>query len=153
LVLAGDGPLRHQLEGLAEELGIRDRVDFAGWQRQPALRRLLHGCSVFAVASRYESFSVATLEAMACGKPVVASRVGGIPELIEHGRNGILVDPDDPDALCAAISQLLADEGLRESLGANARLTVSARFSADAMGARYEAAFTRLLLMGDGVQR
>jgi glycosyltransferase involved in cell wall biosynthesis len=145
LVLVGDGPLRKDLERLADSLGIRDRIDFVGCCRnQPVLRRLLHGCTVFALPSSSESFSLATLEAMACGKPVVASRVGGIPELIEHGRNGILVEPGDPSALCAAISQLLANDELRRRLGNNARMTASERFTAGRMAARYEAEFVRL---------
>lgn len=144
LVLIGDGPLRGELERLATHLGVRERVEFTGAQDQPVIRRFLQGCSVFVLPSRSESFGLAALEAMACGKPVVASRVGGIPEIIEDGQNGLLVQPGDPDALCDAISRVLKDEDLRRSLGENARLTAE-RFTTETMVAGYEHEFRALL--------
>jgi glycosyltransferase involved in cell wall biosynthesis len=145
LVLVGDGPMRRTLEELAGALQLDGKIHFLGWKNRAEVAELLKGCTLFVLPSKSEPFGIVIIEAMACRKPVVASRVGGIPEIIEHGKNGIMVDPDDPLDLAGAIEALLNDPDLRESLGANGQLTVHERFTYETMGRRYESLFSRLL--------
>lgn len=145
LVLAGDGPLRPELEGLAAALGLDQQVEFIGYQSRPAVARLLSECTLFVLPSRYETFGIVVVEALACGKPVVATAVDGIPEIIEDGTNGILVEPDDARALAAAMLRLLADAGLRERLGEAGRLRVKESFRWQRMGESYAHAYEGLL--------
>jgi glycosyltransferase involved in cell wall biosynthesis len=145
LALVGDGPLRKNLEDLAHALDVRERVNFLGWKNRLEVAELLAGCKVFVLPSKSEPFGIVIIEAMACKKPVVASRVGGIPEIIEHGENGIMVDESDPVAFAAAIESLLNNPGLRQSLGARAYLTVQQRFTHETMGCHYQSLFKQLL--------
>src|SRR5207249_7590501 len=119
LVLVGDGPLRKQLEHLASSLEIRDRVNFLGLQGRIEVRQLLHDCELFVLPSRSEPFGIAIIEAMACKKAVIATTAGGIPEIIENGKNGLLVEPDDPESLAEAIITVLKDQQLQAVLGRN----------------------------------
>jgi glycosyltransferase involved in cell wall biosynthesis len=145
LALVGDGPLRSKLEELARSLNLGDRINFLGWKSRTEVAELLWGCTVFVLPSKSEPFGIVIIEAMACRKPVVASRVGGIPEIIENGENGIMVDPHDPSGLARAIEILLKNPDLRESLGAKGHRTVQQRFTHEAMGRQYHSLFTRLL--------
>ncbi len=145
LVIAGGGPLRGQMEALAASLGIRERIDFLGLQERDRVARLLNQCEVFVLPSRFETFGVAILEAMACRKPVVATTAGGIPEIIENGKNGLLVEPDNPSALAEALIALLKNSSLRFTLSNRAHETVNGRFSCEVMGSSYERAFVELL--------
>jgi glycosyltransferase involved in cell wall biosynthesis len=111
--VAGDGPLRDRVPGA---LGFVPREEF---------ERLLAGAAVVAVPSRREGFGVACAEAMAYGRPVVASAVGGLLDLVRDGETGLLVPPRDPAALRAALNRLLTDRELRERLGAAARAHVT----------------------------
>jgi glycosyltransferase involved in cell wall biosynthesis len=138
LVLAGDGPLRTDLEQLTKRLGIEDVVRFAGFQELEALLELLQRCTLVVLPSRAESFGISILEAMAVGKPVVATRVGGIPEIVTEGETGLLVPPEDEEALCAAMHGLLRDRGLRAKLAQTGRACVVQHFTADRMADRYE---------------
>ena len=138
VVLAGDGPLRPELEQLTKRLGVADGVRFVGRQELGPLRDLLQRCTLVVVPSRSESFGIAALEAMAVGKPVVATRVGGIPEVVVDGQTGLLVPPEDEEALCAAMHRLLGDRDLQLRLGRAGRLRVVEYFTADRMSARYE---------------
>jgi glycosyltransferase involved in cell wall biosynthesis len=144
LVLAGDGPLRSRLEDLARSLGIGDRVEFLGRQERAQVADLLHGCRVFVLPSRSEPFGIVILEAMACAKPVVATSAGGIPEIIESGKNGILVEPENPKALAEAVMTALKDETLRLEIASNGYLTVQERFCSENTGAAYEAVFAQV---------
>jgi glycosyltransferase involved in cell wall biosynthesis len=138
VVLAGDGPLRPALEQLAKRLGIEDGVRFAGRQGLAPLGDLLQRSTLVVVPSRAESFGIAILEAMAVGKPVVATRVGGIPEVVVDGETGLLVPSESEEALCAAMHLLLRDRDLQLKLGQAGRLRVVEYFTADRMSARYE---------------
>ena len=93
LILVGDGPLHQQLKALAVSLGVHKQIAFLGFQGRAEVAKLLHGCEVFVLPSRSEPFGIAIIEALACKKPVVATSVGGIPEIIENGKNGLLVSP------------------------------------------------------------
>lgn len=136
LVVAGDGPRRAELEALASSLGIGRHVRFLG--HCDDVSRLLADCDAFVLTSRSEASPNAVLEAMASGLPVVASRVGGIRELIEHQRTGVLVPPDDPRALAFALLNLIQWEGHAHTLGAAARRTVETRYSFDRMVGAFE---------------
>ncbi len=145
LTLVGDGPLRKGHETLAQELGLNGSISFLGWKDRAEVGDLLRQCDLFVLPSRSEPFGIVIIEAMACGKPVVASAVGGIPEIIQQGENGILVEPDDPAALADAIIRVLEDEGLRSRIGRNGVETVRKSFRCEHNGARYERLFETLL--------
>jgi glycosyltransferase involved in cell wall biosynthesis len=152
LELLGDGPLRHQLEQQARQLGIDDVVQFVGFQGLQVVKQHLQRCSLVVLPSRVEPFGIAILEAMVFGKPVLATTVGGIPEIITHLENGYLVPPDDPDALADGIATLSSDPGLRQHLGAAGFSTVLERFTHRHTGATFEALFRRLAWEGGGDQ-
>ncbi|XHR26838.1 MAG: glycosyltransferase family 4 protein [Chthoniobacteraceae bacterium] len=121
LLIAGTGPEREALEHLAKDLGISDRVCFPGPADRPATARLFAGCSFFVLPSRMEPRGIVSLEAMAAAKAVVATRVGGVPEMIAHEQNGLLVEPENAGALANAMVRLIADRDLRKRLGAAGR--------------------------------
>lgn len=148
LIVAGEGPMRVKLERLIEDLGLQQQVQLIGQQSRSAVARLLHQCTFFVLPSRFETFGIAALEAMACGKAVVGTTVDGILEIIDDGENGILVEPDDPPALAAAIRRLLADAALRERLGEAARARVKDQFQRQRMGESYTHAFQEVLAHG-----
>jgi glycosyltransferase involved in cell wall biosynthesis len=132
-VLAGDGPERQGLGDLARSLGVENRVVFLGYRSDvPAL---LAACDLVVLPSLYEGLPLSLLEAMAAGKPVIASRIGGIDELVADGENGLLVPPADPHALAAAIRGLLDDPDHARRLAGMGREVVERRFSSAAMAA------------------
>jgi len=135
-LLVGDGPLRDDLERLALGLGISDAVHFLGSRKD--IPRILSAMDVFVLSSLREGFGIAAAEAMAMGKPVVATTVGGIPEVVADGQTGILVPPQSPDALAAAIVKLLRDERLRNRMGEAGRKRAEEHFSSQAMVRRFE---------------
>jgi glycosyltransferase involved in cell wall biosynthesis len=145
LVLVGDGPLRAQHEALARTLDIDDRVVFLGSRGRREVARLLHDCRAFVLPSRAEPFGIVVIEALGSCRPVVATAVGGIPEIIEHERTGLLVAPDDPEALAGALERVLTDDGLGESLARAGYQRVRAAFDCGAMAARYIDLYTGLL--------
>lgn len=126
LVLRGDGPLSGPLRELAATLGIAPRVTFAPPVEQTSW--LLGLSEVFAFPSMHEGFGIALLEAMAMSKPAVASAIAPITELLEHGREGLLVPPRDPDGLADALLALLRDTGRAREMGERARQTVLEKF-------------------------
>jgi glycosyltransferase involved in cell wall biosynthesis len=136
LQFVGDGPLRAPLEQLAASLGIAARVRFMGHRDDVAA--ILRTSDLFAFPSLMEAFPNGVMEAMAVGLPVVATRVGGIPELVDDGRTGLLVAPNDADALSAGIERLLASPEEAELLGAAARRHIAQRYSFDWMVSAFE---------------
>ena len=126
LLMVGDGPDVDFARRLAAERGIQGAVHFLGEQDQ--ISELLSIADVFLLPSTQESFGLAALEAMACEVPVVASRVGGLPEVIEDGRNGFLRPPEDVDGMARSAVALLTDRALHARIGAAARQTVETRF-------------------------
>src|SRR5690606_35395203 len=119
LVLVGLGPMEDDLRALAGRLGLAERVLFTG--SRDDVPDLLPGFDVFALSSRFEGLPIALLEAMGTGVAPVETRVGGIPEVITDGEDGLLVDAGDPGGLAAALERLLEDGDLRARLGAQAR--------------------------------
>lgn len=124
LLLAGDGCERDNLERLSGELGISSRVCFLGNVSHADAVRLFVGCSFFVLPSRIEPFGIVNLEAMAAGKAVIASHVGGVPEAVVNGQTGFLVPPEDAGALSATMTRLMTDAKLRERLGEAGRIRV-----------------------------
>ena len=135
LLLVGDGPERTALGEQARRLGIQDRVQFTGYVENlsPYLSRM----DVFALPSRHEGAPMALLEAMAAGVPVVAARVGGIPEMVGESGAACLVDGHDPLVWAGALESILADRTATDEMVARARRLVVEHFSVDAMHARY----------------
>jgi glycosyltransferase involved in cell wall biosynthesis len=144
LVLAGDGTERKNLENLAVSLGVRERIHFLGVQSPQQIAGLLHGCEALVLPSREESFGIVLIEAMACGKPVVASAVGGIPEIVEDRETGILVEPENPSALTQGLRTVLTDSKLKSRLGERGYVRVMERFQFHSTGLAYEKAFLAL---------
>jgi len=139
-VIAGDGRLRGYLGRLAHSLGVEDAVTFLGEVSDEALPDLYHSCDVLVQVSREarsgggaEGFGIVCLEAGACGKPVVAGRAGGLPDAVEDGDTGILVDPHDLGAVAEAIVSLLRDPALARRLGQAGRARVAREFTWDHM--------------------
>lgn len=143
LVFIGDGPLRGEAQRLAGESGCEDIVWFAGVRDDVAA--LLRGLDVFVLPSLAEGISNTILEAMASGLPVVATRVGGNPELVDDGRSGTLVPAGDPEALAEAIRAYVEDPELRRGHGRAGRLKVEQEFSMERMVQRYLAVYDEVL--------
>jgi glycosyltransferase involved in cell wall biosynthesis len=131
LEIAGDGSLRAALTKECRELGLSGVATFLGWREN--LHSLMSGWDIFAMPSLDEAFGYAALEAMAAGLPVVASAVGGLPELIEDGATGWLVPPSDPAAMAARLRQLVADPAERQTMGAAGRKRAEKEFSLSRM--------------------
>ena len=143
LVLVGDGPLLEDLHAQARRLGVEDRVHFTGYQ--PDSAPYLQAFDVFALTSRSEGMPQSALEASVCAVPVVAPRVGGLPELIEPGRTGVLFDPGDKEALVSALVELLADSVRARDLGAAGQAKVESLYDVGRMAREYHEHFTALL--------
>jgi glycosyltransferase involved in cell wall biosynthesis len=143
LWIAGDGPERGALEALAHETGVDAQVQFLGMRSDAA--DLLAGCDVFVVPSRSEGLGVVALEAMAAARPVVASAVGGLAHAVVEGRTGLLVSPEDPDALARALARVIEDPALRESLGDAGPGRVAEGFLAEQMVEAYESLYFEVL--------
>jgi starch synthase len=109
------------LRQLAQRLGVADRLSYIGKLSRSELVKEFAEADFLVLPSRFEPFGVVILEAMAAGLPVIASRVGGIPEIVAEGRTGLLVEPDSPDALAESLEHLSQDESLRHSMGRAAR--------------------------------
>lgn len=142
LVIVGDGPLRERLVGAARAAGVDELVWMPGARNDVA--ELMRGFSLFALSSIAEGTPVTLLEAMACGLPVVASRVGGIPDLVVDGATGLLAPPSNPAALAAAIGAYLDDPARLRAHGAAARERIERHYSVAAMVGAYMALYDRL---------
>ena len=143
LTIAGDGPERPRLVGLVDSLGLTESASLPGLVRGDAKTALLLQASVFVSSSRREPFANANLEAMAQGRPIVATRVGGNVEMVEDEGTGLLVEPEDPEGLAKALLRLLEDRQRAEVMGRAARRKAE-EFSWDGMVDRYEALYQGL---------
>ncbi len=143
LLIVGDGPLKAELIRLAYALGEQEHVVFSGTIRSTAVPLRL--MDVFILASRKEAFGLAIVEAMAMERPVVASRVGGIPDVVEDGVTGLLVPPQDPDALARAVRSLLADAERRRAMGLAGRARYEQRFTMDRVAREVETVYTEVV--------
>jgi N-acetyl-alpha-D-glucosaminyl L-malate synthase BshA len=135
LIMVGDGSERTNAEHRARLLGIYDQCSFVG--KQPRIVDYLSACDVLLLPSDQESFGLAALEAMACEVPVVASRVGGLPEVVTDGETGFLSPVGDVDKMAVDAARLLADEKLRREMGQRARESAIDRYCTDCVIPEY----------------
>jgi glycosyltransferase involved in cell wall biosynthesis len=143
VVVAGEGPERGALEALAAELGVSDHLMLLG--QRGDVPDLLAAFDVAVVSSRFEGSPLATMEYMDAGLAVVATKVGGMPDLIEDGVNGRLVEPEDPAGLAAALVELLQDPARAREMGERGRERRRAEFSLDGTVRRLEAMYEELV--------
>lgn len=148
-VVAGDGPTRPEMESLASELGLRPDVSFAGRVAREEIPSLLKSFDLGVVPSHVEGCSIALVEQMASGIPMVATDVGGNAELLVNGFAGLIVPPHDPNAIATALKNLLADPLERKRMGENAAIRAGERFSVENM-AREHLSLYKSLLSGTG---
>lgn len=144
LLVVGDGPLRPELEKYASELGLPDSqaARFTGTRNDVA--RLLSAMDVFVLPSHKEALPIAVLEAMSVRLPVVATRVGGVPEVVEDGTTGLLVEPGDRSGMRDALSRLVSDRGMAGSMGAAGQARVRAGFTVEKMVEHVESLYEEL---------
>jgi len=139
LSIVGDGPERYLLESLVKELGLSSVVGFHGFRRD--IPEVLREMDIFTLCSLSEGTSITLLEAMASGKPVVVTNVGGNPAIIKMGVNGLLVPAGEPDSLAQALLKLAEDSELRQSMGVANINRVTEKYSIQAMTRKYEALY------------
>lgn len=144
-VIVGDGPEEHTLKQLASRLAIEERVIFTGELQKPEIAQLLQNCEFFVLPSRSEPFGIALLEAMTFGKAIIATKVGGIPEFVIDGYNGILFPSDDSDTLAEQIQRVMNDKELRLWIGKNGLTVVKEKYDYGVLIERYDALFSRIL--------
>ncbi len=130
-LIIGNGIERNKLENLASSLGILENVIFAGWVENPY--PLIAKMDIFVLTSLWEGLGIVLMEAMALGKPVIATKVGGIPEVVEDGKSGILIPPDDVESFSKAISTLLKKPEMREKMGERGTEIVKKKFAFEEM--------------------
>lgn len=143
LLLIGDGPDRSQAEWLAMHKGIHERVHFLG--KQDRINEKLAVADVMLLPSQLESFGLAALEAMACEVVPIATRVGGVPEVVEHGVSGFLADVGDVATMARYAIELLQDESRLRAMGKQARQSAQSRFCTDRIIPQYEEFYRRVL--------
>jgi glycosyltransferase involved in cell wall biosynthesis len=143
LLLVGEGPQRNSLETLSVEKGVKDRVQFAGFQSDA--ESWLDCFDVFALPSLTEGTPMALLEAMSCGVPVVASAVGGVPYVIESGKNGILVSPGKTQDIKDAMHLLYKNKDLRNSLSKEAQRTIKMKYDVEDWINKIETEYLKVL--------
>ncbi|MBN1795968.1 MAG: glycosyltransferase family 4 protein [Sedimentisphaerales bacterium] len=135
-LLVGGGSMRNSLQQLAQQMGIDDKVIFAGFRAD--IPEILNVSDVFVMPSLSEGLCFAIIEAMAASKPVIATRVGGIPDVISNEEVGMLVHPKNSDAIASALERMLPDEKLRREMGEKARMHIRDNFSNEAMVLKYQ---------------
>jgi glycosyltransferase involved in cell wall biosynthesis len=143
LEIAGEGPQLENLQEEARSLGVTERIRFLGWRRD--MSTLYSNWDIFAMPSLTEAFPMAALEAMAHSLPIVATSVGGLPELVEHGRTGYLVPATDPEALASRLRTLILDADQRKEMGFAGYRRVREHFSVDRMVAQTADIYRSLL--------
>ena len=143
VVIAGDGALRATLEAQAMALGITAHVCFTGFRHD--ILALMQGFEIFVFSSYFEGLGTAILDAMALGKPVVATRAGGIPEAVQDGLTGLLVPPRDPQALADAVRYLLGHPEHVKAFGRAGRQRVEHSFTVEQMVCRTLEVYERVL--------
>jgi glycogen(starch) synthase len=146
LTIAGDGPERGNLETLASALSLSDAVEFAGPIPPPDVPAVMNDATLVIMPSRIESFGLVALEAALMARPVVAARVGGLAEVVEHDRTGVLVDADHEGELSHAVNALLADPARMSRMGHAARKRARSLFAWERYVGDYESLYRKLVL-------
>jgi len=145
LMLVGDGKERARLEEMVRSKGLEPFVEFCGYQPYARVARYHNRLDIYVNVSLEESFGVSVLEASACGRPVVASDVGGLPEVVRQGYTGYLVEPDNSRATAQAVYQLIKDPALRKKMGAQGREWVQHQYSLDSSVEKMVSVYRRLI--------
>ena len=146
LLFVGDGPERDSLEQEARRMSVHDRVVFAGVRKD--IERMYAAMDIFVLPSTCEeAFGMVLIEAMAMSRPVIGTAVGGIPDIVRHGTNGLLVQPGDEAALASAIARYLDDPAFSSKMASEGLKTVEREFSDKVMGERFDDLFKRLGLL------
>jgi N-acetyl-alpha-D-glucosaminyl L-malate synthase BshA len=143
LMLVGDGPQRHSIERLINRLKLKKHVMLTGFRSD--VPNVLRCSDVIVLCSETESAPLTLLEGMSSGLPVVATEVGGIPEIVEEGVNGFLVPPMSPEAIAGKILELNGDRKLRARLGANARRRILELYTADRVVEQYSDVYKKII--------
>ena len=143
LLIVGEGPSRQELELLRDQLKLSAWVVFTGARRD--IPRVLHAVDAFVLPSLYEGFGIAILEAMAAGKPVIATAVGGIPEFVLSGETGLLIEPGNVQALADAIDQLLSHPQQAQTMGAKGRIRARESYQISTIVRQHEQIYTACL--------
>ena len=143
LVFAGDGPLKVELAALANDLGIKDKIAFLGFRDD--VNTILRAFDIFVLSSLQEGISLSLLEAMASRLPIVATNVGGNPEVVIDGETGILVPPKDPEKMAEAIIKILQNPELAKNMGQAGRKRVEEKFSLYRMVSEYRSLYEEIL--------
>jgi len=145
LSIAGDGPQRGALEHQAARLGIHRNVRFLGWVARKDIPSLINTATAVLLPSEEEAFGLAALEAAVMARPVVATRRGGLPEIVVHGKTGVLIDKPDASALAEAVALLLANPEQASQMGQAAREDAQAAFGPEVSADAYERLYSRLV--------
>ena len=144
-LIAGTGPLLNDLLRLVKNEGLHRQFKFFGHLNQTTLRYLYRKSAALILPSYYEGFPNVVLEAMSCGLPTIATNVGGIPEIIQHKKNGLLIPPRNSTAITNALENILTDEPLRLEMGKNARYDAEKKYSWDHISNKYLSIYSTLL--------
>jgi glycosyltransferase involved in cell wall biosynthesis len=146
LLIVGDGDLRATYEQQAHQLGIADRTVFAGSIQHEETPPFFHCAHVTVLpSSPPESFGLVLIESMACGTPVIATRIPGVRTVVGHGKDGLLIEINSPHALAEAIVKILCNDHLAERMSRNGRLKVEARYNWELIGERLDAVYHQVL--------
>jgi len=146
VLIAGEGPMEEKIRAASREFGVQEHILWLG--RVPDVRPVMEAADVVVLPSNKETLGYVLMEAMALERPVVATRTGGIPELVEDGRTGRLVQPGNATELAGAIAELLRDPAKRRLWGAAGRSRVIEKFSLDAMVLAYEKLYRAIVFDG-----
>jgi glycosyltransferase involved in cell wall biosynthesis len=146
-LIVGDGPIRKKLEELTQEFNLKDTVIFTGLRND--VSELLNNSDIFVLPSLKEGLPLAVIEAMSTGLPVVATSVGGVTEIIEDEKTGLLIPPGNPDAISSAVMILLKDIKKREYIGRHGRKSVIENFASDKMVAKVEQLYSDCIIEKD----
>jgi len=145
LIIAGDGPAKADLKKYTDELELSDSVDFLGWVEPERIPELMNTVTMVVMPSRWnEPFGLVALQAAQMARPVVAARVGGLPEVVIHGETGILVEKEDPDALGEAMKFILSHPGTAVQMGEAARCRAQQVFNWERFVNNYDALYKKL---------
>jgi glycogen(starch) synthase len=145
LTIGGDGKEKPSLEAMAHQLGVANSVEFRGWVQPEHVPELLSSHTLVLMPSRFEPFGIVALQAAQMARPVVATRVGGLPEVVAAGETGLLVENGDVDGLVKAITVLLDDPERAVRMGQAARQRAQEKFSWDNFVDSYDSLYRRLL--------
>jgi glycogen(starch) synthase len=148
LIIAGDGPARAELERQSNAKGLNRVVDFLGWVPPPEVPKLINTCTILLMPSRAESLPLVALQAALMARPVVGTRVGGLPEVVAHEQTGLIVEPDNSAALADATATLLAQPDLAIRMGRAARHRAQTVFSWDRHVRAYDALYRKMIAAG-----